>query len=354
MWAAGNRIRRRTGSFTLRCPLRTIGSAVAYPSYADMPLHMLLNSSLSSYLPLSSSDVCTGAVSSTVFTPTAAANLEVGQGISVEKNGRKEWAFVTDNAANVTHSPAFSAGVQNAELVRTAQTLFYRAGTLPSSSVCVELSGEGWRSYAFGCRVSSLRIAYPPSGAMVELTLQAGYITDDPVSGVVALDPVRANGARAHFKGSYAVITPSIGTTSPAALARTAVGLDEWSLSVDFTLVPIGHSNDIVGHSNLEVARATCELAMTLSTPSTTYDSDLWNQTQRSVLVGLGPVGGGNGAAIYLPAAIQQEDPLKRDLGGDTVRQRLRFRPGYWSLDTEAGAPADAPYDSPFRIALGL
>lgn len=354
IWSSGARVRRRTGSFTLRCPLRTIGSASAYATYADMPLHMLLQSSLSSWTPAAASDTVSSAVSATRFTPTTLGRWEPGQGIAYDLNGRREWSFVTDDPANVFHSPAFSASAATSATLRTAQTLFYRAGTDPGYSVCVELSGHNWQSYAYGCRVSQIKVAYPPSGAMVEMTVQAAFITDASASGVVAANPTRADGARAHFRGSYAVVTGTIGSTSPAELARTRVGLDEWTLTVDFTLTPVGHSDDIVGMANLEVSRVTASLDLLLSSPSTTYDSDLWAQTQRSVLIGLGPVGAGNGAAFYIPAAVEVADPLKRDLGGDTVRQRLSLRSGLWGLDDGAGADAGAPWDSPFRIALAL
>lgn len=354
VWSSGARVRRRTGSFTLRLPLRTIGSASIYGGYEDMPLHMLLQSSLTSWTPAASSDTVSSAVSAVRFTPTTLARFEPGQGIHYDVAGRKEWSFVTDDPADVYHSPAFSAAAATSATVRTAQTLFFRAGTAPGDSVCCELSGDGWQSYAYGCRVSQIRIAYPPTGVYLELTVQAAYITDAVASGVVAQNPTRADGARAHFRGAYAVITGAIGTSSPAGLARTRVGLDEWTLTVDFTLTPVGHSDDIVGMANLEVSRATASLDLLLSTPSTTYDSDLWAQTQRSVLIGLGPVGAGNGAAIYLPAATEFRDPLQRDLGGDTVRQRLSLRAGLWTLDDETGADAGAPWDSPFRLALAL
>lgn len=355
MWASGARIRNRRGQITLRCPLRTIGSAVNYATYAAMPLYRLLASSMTGYTPSDASDTVSGAVSTTRFTPTSLIPYEAGGLFKIDRNGRVEWSAVSDprSTANVIHSPALSAGIANGQAVRLAQTLFVKASKAPGSSVCLALDGNNWQSYAFGCRLQSLKISYPPAGAVLELTMSCAYITDASASGIVAQEPVRANGARAHFLGSYAVISGAIGTTSPAELARTSVGVDEFSFSIDFGLSPVGHSSSIVGMADMEVTSASASLDLTLSEPVTALDDDFYAGTQRSVLLGFGPVGAGNGAALYLPAATQQLDPSRRDVG-ERVRQRLSYRAGYFGNDVEGGADAGAPWDSPIRIGLSL
>ena len=355
MWSGGSRVRRRTGTITLSVPLRGIGDPFAgpYATYAAMPLHMLLQSGMTAYAPAGAlTDDVAANVSANRWTPTSLAAYEIGQGIAYDRNNRREYAFVTDNPADVYVSPGFSGIPAIADTMRMCETLFSRAGTAPGSSVALELTGDGWRTYAYGCRMQSVTITTPPRKATLDITIQCAFVTDDHAGGILSQNPARTAGAVAHALGSYAVISAtSIGTTTPATLGRTVLACDEWTFTLTNTLTPRGWSNDITGMSDMEVT-STEATARLVGTVESSLASDLWNQTERSLLLGLGPIGQGNGAAFYIPAAVLQVDASKREYGTDRVRMELQYRNGLWSLDDTAGMAAGAPGDSSVRIAL--
>lgn len=362
VYNSGTAQKRRTGTISLTVALRTIGSKTAFLTYSSVPLHRLLASGMGVHTPNAQSIAVTGAVGDNDFTVADIANLTVGELFAVDMGTtRREFSAITgltEGGATdtVTHSPALSAGLSN-ETVHLCQTLYGRLGVSGlGSSVAIRADGDGWRYYANGCRMESLAVNASDRKVMLEITLRAAIIQDGHSDAAVAagtniVEPTYADGNIAHTIGSYAVITGSIASASaPAKLARTVVDVDEWSFSLTNTLAPRSHSDDILGMSELEVVDQTATMDLTLSVPSSTYDDDFWSATQRSVLLGFGPTGEGNGACIYLPAAHLTTDAGMRDLGGDLVRQTLNFRQGRWALDDATVAPANTHV----RIGLSL
>ena len=85
------------------------------------------------------------------------------------------------------------------------------------------------------------------------------------------------------------------------------------------------------------------------------YD-DFKDQVQRSVLIGLAgeldsavAIAEGNGACFYLPAATLKNDPQKRELGGDLVRQVLNYAAGRFQGEDGSNAWNNVP----FKMGLG-
>jgi len=353
VWSGGSRVRRRTGTLAITCDLRTLGAASAYAGYADMPLHMLLASAMASFKPLASSDLVAGQVltaNNTRHTPTVQANCTIGAGFGVDLAGRKEWSFFTGQpGTDVAYSPGLSIDLSN-ETIRLTQTLYGALGVTAIGASCsLRLDGDGWQAFAFGCRMQSVALQFSERRAQLVITMQIPYLTDNH-AGASLQDPLRADGAVAHALASYVSISEAIGTTVPAELSRTNEDADEVTLTFTPTLAPQGHSNSVLGMADLEVVDYMTEAEVTLSNPDVALDDDFFDQGERSVLIGLGPIGTGNGAAFILPSAHLKADPSARDLGGDLVRQKLGYRAGRFALDDGSGDAAN----SNFRIALPL
>ena len=166
---------------------------------------------------------------------------------------------------------------------------------------------------------------------MGEFTYNSAYITDDHANAVGPIEPTYNAGNAPFFRGSYVVISNG----SPASLTngtagetqgRTAIDVEDFSLTLTNTLTPLGYSNSILAMSNMDISDVSIELSLTLSTVNTTVKNDYLNRVVRQVLVGTGPVGNGLGCAIMLPAAMLTADPNVYDVSGnDIVRQTLTY-----------------------------
>ena len=354
--SSGSPLRLRDATVTITCPLRTIGAASAFANYAAMPLGRLLASGFGVSTPGASTDTVALSVSESVYTSDDATDTDVGDIIKIERDasGRVSFAGVTNSdgggTENVTISPAAEAALTTNDVIRLCQTYYSVLGTSTlGSSVALRLDGDGWRSYLVGARWQTIRLYAEGRLVMVDITIQ-GRVYDDHGSASVS-DYTQADGAVAVDAGCYHVISSAaIGTTVPATLARTALALDAWEVTITNTLSPVGASDNALGYSDLEVTDQTVEGSVTITTPVSGYDDFLLDQEQRSIMLGFGPLGAGNGAAVYIPAATFTSDASMRSLDGERVTQVLNFGMGNWTLDS---ASTDAG-DKNFRLGLSL
>lgn len=356
MYSGGSPIRRLMGSISLTVPVRTIGSAAAFANYGAMPLAQLLSSGMGVHTPSASTVAVAAAGAGTATSWTLdtgqGASSDVGQLVKYDLNGRAEFSAVTSITGDViTASPAYSAAPANSADFRLCQTWYNALGTSTlGSSVALRIDGDGWRWYAYGCRMESVRFYLESRQLMADITLQAAYCDEDHTSAAIT-EPTFADGERAHSLGSYAVISSaSIGTTSPAELARTALDMADFELTYTNTLAPLGHSDDILGMSDMEVTDVAIEGSMTLPAPVAGLEDLYLNGEQRSICIGFGATGAGNGAAVYIPAATMTSDGAVRGLDGDTVQQVLNFGMGNWTLDNSDAGPGDTN----FRFGMAL
>ena len=362
---SGNRVHRRTGQIVCRVDLTTIGSSPA--DYSANYLGYLLGAGLLTQVPSANAKADTPSAKTSVnqFTPSAAyAEADIGTLLSTTIAGRAEYSAVTDNdlTGDVTISPALSStsftGVQGLQTwyvpSRTASGTYTR-------SLCFRIDGVNFRTFAFGCVLESLSITLDNGRLMGEFTYNSAYITDDHANAVGPIEPTYNAGNAPFFRGSYVVISNG----SPASLTngtagetqgRTAIDVEDFSLTLTNTLTPLGHSNSILAMSNMDISDVSIELSLTLSTVNTTVKDDYLNRVVRQVLVGTGPVGNGLGCAIMLPAAMLTADPNVYDVSGnDIVRQTLTYSQSRYAGDfSGADAYENNAGCSPFRIGLGI
>ena len=362
---SGNRVHRRTGQIVCRVDLTTIGSSPA--DYTSNYLGYLLGAGLLTQVPSANakSDTPSSKTSVNQFTPSAAyAEADIGTLLSTTIAGRAEYSAVTDNdlTGDVTISPALSS--TSFTDVQGLQTWYVPSRTASGTytrSLCFRIDGVNFRTFAFGCVLESLSITLDNGRLMGEFTYNSAYITDDHDNPVGPIEPTYNAGNAPFFRGSYVVISNG----SPASLTngtagetqgRTAIDVEDFSLTLTNTLTPLGHSNSILAMSNMDISDVSVELSLTLSTVNTTVKDDYLNRVVRQVLVGTGPVGNGLGCAIMLPAAMLTADPNVYDVSGnDIVRQTLTYSQSRYAGDfSGVDAYENNAGCSPFRLGLGV
>ena len=360
VWSAGARVRRRTGQVQLRVDLTTIGTAA--DTYASNYLGYLLGAGFLTNVSTMKSDALSAITNVNTFTPTTTStNYSIGGLIGASLNGRAEYSAVTDNdlSGDVTVSPAFSSAFTGTPTVRGMQTWFPGSRTLTGDrthSLTFRVDGVGFRSFAYGCVLESVALSLDNGRVMADFTYQAALIQDDHGNAVGPIEPTYNSGAPASFRGSYVVVSSTAPQTAGTAttgdtLARTALDVEDFSLTITNTLTPVGHSNSILAMKDMEISDVAVELSLTVSDPNTTINSDFFNRTSRQVLVGCGPIGDGLGAAFMLPAAYLTADPSKYDVSGnDITRQTLTYAAGRFAGDVSNSGAGN----SPVRIALGV
>ena len=360
VWASGSRVRRRTGQVSVRLDLTTIGSSAA--NYDSNYLGYLLGAGLLTQSHGAQSDMLSAISDVNTFTPTTTStNYEIGALVGADLNGRAEFSAVTDNdvSGDVTISPAFSAGFTGTPTLRLMQTWFPGSRSALGTrehSLSFRVDGVGFRSYAYGCVLESISLSLDNGRVMADLTYQAALIQDDHGNAVGPIEPTYNSGAPAFFRGSYVVLSDASPTsltnaTTGDTLGRLALDVEDFTFTITNTLTPIGHSNSLLAMSDMEISDVDVELSLTVSSPNTTINNDFFNRTLRQVLVGMGPIGDGLGAAVMIPAAYLTVDPSKYDpSGNDITRQQIVYKASRFGGDvSESGAG-----NSPVRLALGV
>ena len=360
VWSSGARVQRRTGQISLRLDLTTIGSAAN--NYDSNYLGYLLGAGLLTAKHSVSLDPVSSVSDVNTFTPTTTStNYAVGAILGAELNGRAEYSAVTDNdvSGDVTVSPAFSAGFTGTPTMRLMQTWFPGSRSVlgdRTHSLSFRVDGVNFRSYAYGCVLESLALSLDNGRVMADLTYQAALIQDDHGNAAGPIEPTYNSGAPAFFRGSYVVVSDAAPTsltnaTTGDTLGRVALDVEDFSFTITNTLTPLGHSNSLLAMSDIEITDVDVELSLTLSTANSSLNSDFFNRQLRQVLVGMGPIGDGLGAAVMIPAVYLTGDASKYEVGGnDIVRQQLTYKASRFGGDvSESGAG-----NSPVRLAFGV
>jgi hypothetical protein len=350
--SSGSPVRRRTGTFTIRAPMRMIGSATTYGAYGLMPLVQVLNSGLALSSAAATTDDVSVAIDANSWTPTTVGNLPEGAMVQWTENNRVEYSAVTDNASDVTISPAFSGTPQAADTIRLADVLYPVVGTSGSTgnSVAIRFDAQSHRFIAFGCRLESVtfELEQVAGGALVfaNMTIRAAHITDDDGNASVS-NPSLADGSVATFLQSYFVYSDAISGSAPYSLARNTLDLDSWSCTITNTWQAQGASSSILGVSGYDISDQTITLEATGAVDAT-LRSDFQNERTRQIVVGCGRQGVGNGFAIQIAAAALTADSVPVEGAEGLFRQSYNWRGAPYAGDTAGSLPANTV----FRIGL--
>jgi hypothetical protein len=216
--------------------------------------------------------------------------------------------------------------------------------TARGASLAARITGVGWCYLAFGIRAESMRLSLNGRLLLATFTLRCAHIepaTSSPVDDRTAL------GACSHMVDAYAVYSgaaPVNGNGAGATLARSTLALDEFEATLNIPLVGSGSTDGVLEVGEWEAgADPSFTMSITVSNPDTTIEADLRDAVRRSWLIGFGPNGAGNGAALMFPAGYMTSDPTLRDLGNGRVRQMVNLEAGRWWGDNSTSAPAGTP-----------
>jgi hypothetical protein len=345
-WSADpdERIPTWYGQIKLRIPAYTIGAGGVYSPYLDYWLHQMLGTSMASDVPTVETDAVAVIGTATSHTATAGLSFSVGRGIACLVDNALEFSTVTNKVGNViTNSPAWSRALVLAETVRHCQTLYRARGTsLPTGALRFVWEGRLYAS--FGCRVSEVALSWADGAAFLDLTFDPAVTLRDDTAAVLTSWTEPGGDIVQFMQGGHAISTNTIGTTVPAALARTALALHSWSAVWRFGLGSVGGgSANILGRAQTEVIDSTLEVTIE-SEPSTVLDRMYIDRAHRSLVLGAGPpgVGGGldaQGFGLIVPAA-----KLVRGVGfGEREGRHMVtavFDCGRFALDNSTAATA--------------
>jgi hypothetical protein len=188
-------------------------------------------------------------------------------------------------------------------------------------------------------------------------TFQAALIQDDHANATGPVEPLVLGGATQHFRNAYAVVSSpvtysrtNISGSTGEELDRIALDAETFTFNITNTLTPKGFSNNILTMSDMEVTSVDLECTLTLSAVKTDIADDFKNRVIRQVLIGTGPIGNGQGMALFIPAGYLTIDPNKYDVGGEIVKQTLTYKQTRFGGDVGTTQPANTP----IRLALGI
>jgi hypothetical protein len=264
-------------------------------------------------------------------------------------------------APTVIGSPAWRSAPAAAELVHPIGQFYLPSeGTPSTSSACIRLNGVGWQAICYACVLTSATWTCDETTRMGRwsFTLSSEFVEWDP-AGAAIVPRKLADGGVLHQLQSYLLVSDMGWTddTSPAAPAQRAASslcVDAATLTVEWVRSDAGCGTSVVDRSSREVLDVTATLEVLAGTLGTDYDTDIWTQRRRSVMLGLAggaPDAVGEGGCIYLPAAYLAEDGGQRDAGKDYLRRKLVWRPAPWVGDDATAGAAGSPLRIGFPVA---
>jgi hypothetical protein len=358
----------RRATITLDAWFRPIGGPGAIAAYAGHPLYRLLRTRFDEHLPAVGASDPVAAPLGTVnqFTPTVAGDYTIGEVlrlVTAAAPAMSRYTTVTDKtvAPLVICSPALDVAPPVGTIVYPLPTLHIPRNFYPTTfpTCALRINGANYQYECYGVVMTSLTITGVSDdgrAVRVSMELDAGWLVDklDGYTPVDILPEVVAAGSICHSLAADAVISADVGTSAPAAVARTFTPcLDAWTLKVTWTMVYPGCGSSWLGRSTPEAVDMDVELEMVLSDYDASWElaGDFAARRQRTVLLGFsgGDGGPGEGGAICIPAAYQKVDGFKPTTDGDSLRQRLVYGAGRYSGDDDTTTLAN----SILRIAFG-
>lgn len=352
----------RRGTMSLAFTLEGYGSA----DPDDAPTTWILDAGLGiGWQPANAAEIVQSNAGAQIFDVDDGAQWRVGGLISTTLEGScaEYSAIVGISDAEVSHSPAFSAEADaGPSTVRPMRTWVSSVGNaLLGSSLAFKIDGDGWRTYAFGCRPQSYQIQADNRRVRVTVEINCAAIVDDhdtvdDLNGAqISSPPYRTGGPVMHALGTKGLVLSNAIDVDDAAYpripGRVTPAVNSWGVTITNTLEPVGAgmSCSVIGMTDMEVVDRAVEVTVSID-PVLALDADVWSRKKRNVVLGFGPGGAaGSGGCVYLPAGHITNDAGKRNLGGPRVVTDLTIYEGGWHGD--AGT-ATAASNTAFRLGL--
>lgn len=221
---------------------------------------------------------------------------------------------------------------------------------LPTTSqptVCLRLTGDGWRQVCYGCALTALTMTGTGTdtrSVKCTATIDVAYAED--VSPVTSYPlPERFGGAVLHSLAAPLVMSSTYVSTPPATAYASNPGqcVDSWTLTLNWTCEGSTCGNTYIGRAPLEATNLEASLDLILG--GTQALSDLttqWEQGEkRAISLGFNSIiNGENGGCVIIPAAVISDGTVSTvDLGAGFVRTHVILAPGLMTLDTSGDNP---------------
>lgn len=355
-WTGGTRRKHAAGgTISVTIIPRNFGAGVGDISEAvDLVLYQLLRTVMAERTtPAAWSDVVSAGVDTTNFTPTTLASFRDGDLILYEVDGKLQVSQVTDKAGgNVVHSPAATTGLTN-QTVYLPQCVYQsRRGTGYSSSVAIRAEAQGRRRIYTGCRLESVTFRSQGGRLLADCTIRYVHAEPDDAAGAVTggtnlanARPDNTGSSVPHTRGVHSAISAAVPASGPAEQATIKVNLQKdgpWEATFSWELQEVGHTDDMTGVANLEPISFSAEVTLNLDQLLATVTNDRRDQVQRTICLPAGPLGSGQGFAIFVPGGVLKSDPDALDFGGIIRTAPLVYGAGDAALcDTDNTADED-------------
>lgn len=311
----------------------------------------------------------TKAITSASVTAVATNTITLGSALAAvgdviactpESDGPTYYAHVSSVSTNtITVNPPLAGLVANGDTVYVLSDfrLPVRGGdpvaagsvspypTSTPPTVCLRLTGDGWRQICYGCQLTALTITGTGSDSRavkMTATINVPYAT--PASATTAYPfPSQSGGRIEHSLAAPLVMSSSFTTAVPTSKLSTYPCVDSWTLTLTWTCEGSTCGNTYVGTAPLEATALECTLDLILG--GTALQSTLlagWlDGSMRGVALGMSAnLSEGEGAAIIIPGAIVTDGSVSTvDLGAGYTRTHVVLAPGAYSLDASGTNP---------------
>ena len=320
--------------------LRTTGQAMLGWRLIETMLERMDNPGITSEaLPSNADDA-------TTLNVTDATAYQIGRLLMFEADGKIQVSQVvgTNGVDQITISPAASSTLQSGQVIRLLDTYHLpRTGELgvPSGApLALKMrtrDGYGW--LLCGVRATALRWAVDDDGYVtLEVDVDVGWgqrftgasFTSSAANAGQLVNasqaPQNVRGVLASLAGSDLDPHPS---SAPDTASRGELNSSGFSLEISVSASPRPQTN-WMGRSELRIggwAEGT-QLTLTNVTNNTALRAMYRDRSQRTLAVGTGPFGAGNGTAVLLPAAFLANEVFESLEGDELEFAEVPFRPG--------------------------
>ena len=350
---ASGPVRSITGDVGLPMEARGMGTNV--PSATG--LGVLLLSGCSAKIATPGASVTATYATANTFTVPSAAVLFPGDIVAVvQTDGTMRGVKISDVGAGapatVTTVEPHGIPAASTATVRLCHQFFISSDAVPDGgSVAVQYAPrDGYDTViGVGARLAKLDITAGPTGAVdIVPTLRCadGTYVMAPVATPTEPLMIGASGSTALRTRVAPVLVTQDHSTSSAPYSGTATTLPvrEWSVSIEFDLVPVSDQGTRSRMSEMRVSSATLTGSMTIDSPSTTSaDVRDWLRLSQKRTVGFSAAGAnaaGNGCGVWVGSVEPSEDPGYTFTANDRT-QVVPLRAGDYAGDGSTTTPTD-------------
>ena len=306
-------------------------------------------------------------------TDADAAHLKVGCPIRVRRTGATvdEYSVITQkgnsSGGKVTCKvhPRFTAALTDTQSINLCYAYFPVVGASKCNTqdmhIRFDMGGAGSdasvRRLASLARCSGFSIAQDNFGTSLTLRARpACMLQDDENASTLAVSETPSALLQHRFASRVDISANHKGATAPISGARTALPTFDWSVDVAIDAAPgTPDTKGVFGANTMEVNNQTCALSITGENDET-LQRMIAKDELRTILLGMGPAGDGEGACFIIQNAGRADGDANPGAGDDSrISQTTSLRAvADFGGCNQSGLSADDALlaSAPFMLAL--